>query len=117
MPISQPDLFADQQTGPQGILPFGLEQPPPADFIARIRHELEEVLRVVREAETLPWPNLTRATLEELRFKATAGWLPAEEAGALREAFESEMARLYEAEDRRATAARATPEAAGEGGR
>ena len=117
MPIFQPDLFADQQTGPQGVLPFGLEQPPPADFIARIRNELEDVLRTVREAETLPWPDLTRATLEELRFNATAGWLPADEAAALRTAFEAEMTRLYEAEDRRAATAQATLESAAEGPR
>ena len=117
MPPWQHELFADQQTGPQGVLPFGLEQPPPADFIARIRNELEEVLRIVREAETLPWPDLTRATLEELRFNATAGWLPADEAAALRTAFETEMTRLYEAEDRRAARAQATPEAAVNGAR
>ena len=117
MPIFQPGLFADQQTGPQGVLPFGLEQPPPADFIARIRNGLEDVLRLVRAAETLPWPDLTRATLEELRFNATAGWLPADEAAALRRAFETDMTRLYEAEDRRVATARATREAAAQGAR
>ena len=53
------------------------------------------------EAESLPWPDLTRATLAELRFHSIAGWLPEEEAATLREAFEAEMKRLYQLEDER----------------
>jgi hypothetical protein len=101
MPWQQGDLFPDQPTGPQGVLPFGLEAPPPAEFIARIRAELEETLRTVQEAATLPWPDLTQATLAELRFLGIAGWLPEAEATALRADFEVEMARLYAAEDER----------------
>ena len=101
MPQIQPDLFPDQPTGPQGVLPFGLEQPPPEEFIARIRAELEATLRTVRAAATLPWPDLTRATLAELRFNGIAGWLPEPEAEALRAAFDAELARLYQAEDDR----------------
>ncbi len=103
MPVSQPDLFADQQGACEEGTPAALEQPPP-DFIARIRDELEATLRTVCQAATLPWPDLTRATLAELRFHSIAGWLPDEEAAALRAAFEAEMARLYDsADDRLAT--------------
>ena len=59
-------------------------------------------MRSVRRAATLPWPDLTKATLAELRFNSIAGWLPDEEAAALRAAFEAEMVRLYAAEDERA---------------
>ena len=41
----------------------------------------------------------SRTTLAELRFNSIAVWLPAEEAAALRAAFETEMARLYQLED------------------
>jgi hypothetical protein len=101
MPMWQPDLFPDQQTGPQGELPFGLEQPPPSDFICRIRAELESTLRAVREATTFPWPDLTSTTVAELRFNSMANWLSEEEAATLRAAFEAEMVRLYEAADDR----------------
>jgi hypothetical protein len=72
-----------------------LEEPPPADFIARIRGELTDTLSRVREAAALPWKNLTAATLAELRFNSIAGWLPDHEAGALRVSFQREMNRLY----------------------
>jgi hypothetical protein len=49
-------------------------------------------------------PDLTRTTVAELRFNSISRWLPAYEAAAMREAFDAEMARLYEAEDRRADA-------------
>ena len=76
------------------------DQAPP-DFVARIRAELKTTLRSVQEAATLPWPDLTRATLA---FNSISRLLPEAEAAALREASEVEMARLYEAEDRRAGA-------------
>jgi hypothetical protein len=40
-----------------------LFEPPPADFIARIRDELTATLARVREAATLPWKDLTAATI------------------------------------------------------
>jgi len=100
MPMTQPDLFADREAAREDRAPRALEQPP-AEFVARIRHELEATLCSVRQAETLPWPDLTRATLAELRFHSIAGWLPEEEAAALRAAFETEMVRLYDREDNR----------------
>lgn len=96
----QLNLFTDHQTADQGRVPAGLEQPPP-DFVARIRSELEATLHTVRQAAALPWPDLTRATLAELRFHSIARWLPEEEAATLCQAFEVEMARLYEQEDKR----------------
>jgi hypothetical protein len=53
----------------------------------------------VREAAALPWKDLTQATLAELRFDSIAGWLPEEEAAALRAAFHRELDRLYAALD------------------
>ena len=94
MKPSQPDLFAEQETVPEGPAPMAPGQVP-ADFVARIRDELEATLLLVRQARALPWPDLTRATLAELRFNSIARWLPAGEAAALQAAFEAEMARLY----------------------
>jgi hypothetical protein len=102
MPKAQLDLFADQQRAPAERGPAALERSPP-EFTGRIRNELEATLGTVRKAESLPWPDLTRATLAELRFHSIAGWLPEEEAAQLRAAFEAEMKRLYElADDQRA---------------
>jgi hypothetical protein len=92
----QPDLFAAAGQ-------VFLQEPPPADFIARIRGELADTLARVREAATLPWKDLTAATLAELRFNSIAGWLPEDEANALRDAFQFEINRLYiiaEADDK-----------------
>ena len=102
MPVSQPDLFGEAQASLEDPLPAGFKRPPP-DFVARIRGELEATLRTVRRAGSLPWPDLTRATLAELRFNSIAGWLPEAEATTLRPAFETELARLYAAEDDRAS--------------
>jgi hypothetical protein len=82
----QPDLFEAQAD---------LFEPPPADFIARIRDELTAALARVRAAAALPWKDLTAATLAELRFNSIAGWLPEDEANALRLSFQCEMNRLY----------------------
>jgi hypothetical protein len=104
MTSTQLDLFAHRQSIGEERSPVVLEQPP-VEFVARIRDELEATLCTVRQAESLPWPDLTRATLAELRFHSIAGWLPEEEATRLREAFETEMKRLYQMEDDR----RSTP--------
>ena len=75
--------------------PSPLARAPPADFVARIRDELTDTLARVREAAALPWKDLTTATLAELRFNSIAGWLPEDEANALRAAFQCEINRLY----------------------
>jgi hypothetical protein len=103
-PPSQLDLFGEAQPSLEDLLPSGFDRPPP-DFVERVRAELTATLRTVRGADRLPWPDLTRTTLAELRFNSIAGWLPPEEARALRAAFKAEMARLYDAEDERAGAA------------
>jgi hypothetical protein len=98
---SQPDLFAEiAPAADPATVTFQVTP----DFVARIRAELNSTLALVREAELLPWPDLTRTTLAELRFNSISRWLPGEEAAALREAFEAEMTRPYEAEDCRAGA-------------
>jgi hypothetical protein len=77
-------------------------EPMPADFVARIRDELTDTLAMVRAASELPWKDLTRATLAELRFNSVARWLPADEATMLRKQFQCEMIRLYEIAERAA---------------
>jgi hypothetical protein len=67
----------------------------PAEFVERIRGELVGTLARARAADAMPWRDLTAATLAELRFHSIAGWLPSEEAEALRARFKTEMARLY----------------------
>jgi hypothetical protein len=84
----QPDLFA-------AVGQALLQEPPPSDFIARIRGELIDTLARAREAKALPWKDLTAATLAELRFNSIAGWLPDGEASVLRVSFKREMNRLY----------------------
>jgi hypothetical protein len=84
----QPDLF-------EGLGNAGTQEAPPEDFIARIRDELTLTLARVCDAATLPWRDLTAATLAELRFNSIAGWLPVDEAAALRANFQREIDRLY----------------------
>lgn len=75
-------------------LNFRPAEPPPTDFVARIRDELNGTLARVRAA-ALPWKDLTQATLAELRFDSIAGWLPEAEAPAFRAEFHRELDRLY----------------------
>jgi hypothetical protein len=98
MPSAQLGMFGVDQPSLEELLPVGFDQLP-ADFVERIRRELRDTLATARRAERLPWADLTRATLAELRFNSIARWLPAEEAAELRAAFEAELVRLYEAED------------------
>ena len=101
MASSQTDLFPELA---QPDAPSRTEFQVTPEFVARIRGELNETLALVRAAELLPWPDLTRTTLAELRFNSLVRWLPDAEAAMLRDAFEAEMTRLYDAEDRRAKA-------------
>ncbi|HXY98528.1 MAG TPA: hypothetical protein VEI03_00920 [Stellaceae bacterium] len=95
MTVSQLSLFAGEKRMPdQPSLTVSHEQP--EEFIADIRAELQATLLRVSKATSLPWSDLTRATLAELRFKSIAGWLPEAEAAELRTAFALEMRRLYE---------------------
>ena len=99
MASSQTDLFAELAPA-SGQATVVFEATP--DFVARIRAELNSTLALVQAAELLPWPDLTRTTLAELRFNSIARWLPQGEAAALCHAFDAEMTRLYDAEDSRA---------------
>ena len=72
-------------------------EPPPPDFLARIRAELRATLALAEAAESLPWADLTAATLAELRFRGILHWLPQGEATELRVRFDAAMNRLYAA--------------------
>lgn len=110
----QPDLFARDETSvsPETAAPCdpggpassaessaSAHEPPPPDFVARIRAELRDTLARARAADALPWPDLTRTTLAEMRFHSVASWLPPDEARSLRAAFAAEMDRLYARHD------------------
>ena len=85
----QPDLFSPLEAAPS-------RPSMPPEFVERIRGELQATLARASAADTMPWSDLTQATLAELRFHSIAGWLPADEADGLRGAFKIEMERLYE---------------------
>jgi hypothetical protein len=88
---TQLDLFAAAPASEQA-------EPPPPEFVERIRTELLETLARVRVADTPPWRDLTQTTLGEMRFHSLAEtWLPAAEGARLRAAFSAEMHRLYRA--------------------
>lgn len=97
----QSDLFAAPGEAFRNTLPMPSE-PMPADFVERIRDELTSTLAMARAAVQLPWKDLTKATLAELRFNSVARWLPPDEATALREHFQREMTRLYDIAERAA---------------
>ena len=61
-----------------------MDEPPPPDFIARIRRELESTQRARVTRARMPWRDLTAATLAEMRFNSISDWLPDDEASALR---------------------------------
>jgi hypothetical protein len=90
----QPDLF-DQPSQRHRVGRYYMDEPPPADFIERIREELTTTLALAQGAAAMPWRDLTVATLAELRFKSIAGWLPGNEADALCASFQAEMTRLW----------------------
>jgi len=101
MASGQLDLFGkDTAAAPQ--LP-----PMPEDFVQRIRSELLATLALAKAADGLPWPDLTKALLAELRFKSAARYLPPLECTALCDAFEAELVRIYDILDRRTEAAEA----------
>jgi hypothetical protein len=82
------DLFGD-------FVKFPPMATPPADFVTRIREELTDTLTRVRGAASLPWKDLTQATLAKLRFDSIAGWPPEDETAGLRAEFHLELDRLY----------------------
>ena len=87
-------MFAAQPDLLDGMPSSAAPEPPPEDFVQRIRDELNATLVRAQKADTLPWRDLTQAYLAEMRFHSVAGWLPPAEAGQLREQFAREMERL-----------------------
>lgn len=79
----QPDLFASPATR---------SEPPPPN-LANIRKSLTAYLRMVRDAEILPW-GPTRTEQMSRHFPALARALPDEEREALCRDFASELDRL-----------------------
>lgn len=105
MPATQLGLFDDDPAVRPATRHEFVASP---EFVARIRAELEATLAMVRVADRLPWPDLTRMTLAELRFRSIVRWLPEAEAAGLRAAFDTEMERLYALEDARLEAQSST---------
>lgn len=94
---AQSDLF----DGAGGAAAPEAFEAPDAAFVEGIRRELTATLRKVEAAEgVLPWGDLTKAYLAEMRFRSISRWLPAEEAGALVAAFDAALERVYAALDR-----------------
>lgn len=91
-PEAQLEMFAAEELRPPRV-----EMPP--EFVAMVRDELLATLETARRAERLPWPDLTRATLAELRFRSMSRYLPDDEAAALWAAFDAELDRLHAAEE------------------
>ena len=65
------------------------------ELMAMARSELAALLDRARGAARLPWSDLTRAALAELRFDSLSRQVPEDEGAALREAFAVELDRLY----------------------
>jgi hypothetical protein len=92
----QPDLFASAEVDePDRKEPlFGYMSP---DYVLEYRRpEAEKMLKLVREAAVFPWPNLTKAMTEEMRFNSMVRLFPPAEGRALLEAYAVEVARVYE---------------------
>ncbi len=83
---AQPSLFDSPAPAP--------ERRPPN--LARIRKSLGRTLRLVRNAQVLPWSEVEAASREE-QFPKLAAYLPPEEAEAMCAEFAAEMARLRKA--------------------
>lgn len=79
---TQPDLFADAPAAA-----------PAGPDIARVRGRLEKILSEARAADVLPWDGATLRLYRTI-FPQMVRWLPADEAAALRAAFDGELARL-----------------------
>jgi hypothetical protein len=65
-----------------------------------IRLELQRMLAAACTPGRAPWPDITAATVAELRFNAMAERLPPEEAAALRSAHDAALDRYYESLNR-----------------
>ena len=85
-PMSQLPLFSRPRAEPA-------QRPPD---LAYIRKSLDRLLRLVREAQIMPWSESETRSWERL-FPELADSLPAEEAEELTSEFSTELARLRSA--------------------
>jgi len=81
--MRQPDLFAAPQSRPEPAVPN----------LAHIRKSLGAYLRLIRNADILPWSEYETGRLSQ-HFPALAQALPPEEAEALTASFFQELQRL-----------------------
>ena len=92
-PAQQSSLFPE----PQGSLLDGLDELLPEWFVEEKRRELNATLRLVQDAERMPW-DILELIHAERRFLSISGWLPEAEGAWLRERFGAELVRLYAVE-------------------
>jgi hypothetical protein len=86
----QTDLFATHAAKPKL---FDYVQP---DYMLEIRRpQAQAMLKLVQEATIFPWPNLTIAMSEEMKFNGMVRLFPPAEGRALLEAYAKEIARVY----------------------
>jgi hypothetical protein len=91
---TQPDLFTTEaQPNLFGAEPRPVYRPDPD----KVRSRLHKILGEARAAQTLPWEP-TQVSLYRTIFPQMTRFLPDEEGARLRLDFESEMARLENAE-------------------
>ena len=86
----QPDMFAalEGEAKPERYVY--------EDYMLVIRRpQMQAKLKLVQEATTFPWKNLTEALSEEMLFNGLAANFPAEEGRAAMEAYAQEVVRLY----------------------
>jgi hypothetical protein len=83
---NQPDLFA---------IASG-EEPAEESVLCLIRQELARMLAAAEAPGRTPWPDITAATVAELRFNAMAERLPPEEGARLRAAHDAALDRYYQ---------------------
>jgi len=88
--MTQLDLFRQEPPAPE-------RRPPDVDFIRKC---LLSTLRLMRDAEDMPWHPWDAANQEQ-QFPLLAAFLPADEAEEYVSEFRSEMARLHIAEAER----------------
>jgi hypothetical protein len=83
----QPDLFGTPEKPPQPRVSD--------DVVQLIRQRLRQQVAMVREAQTMPWPDRISIIHAENGFLADKQVLPAAEAAALWAEFDRELDRLF----------------------
>lgn len=88
-PGVQSDLFGASE--PKSPAP----EPLAPEIQALVRARLHAALALVRDADSMPWPDMLSVIREDNAFRYGKGLLPPEEGAALWAAFDQEMDRLY----------------------